>query len=122
MDLAVRLSGRSPGGAAKIATVASGLFGMISGSAVANVATTGNFTIPLMKRLGYSPALAGGIEAVASTGGQIAPPVMGAAAFVMAEIHGRSHFDIAKAAVLPAFLGSEGRRVGKGGGRTCESR
>lgn len=104
MDLAVRLSGRSPGGAAKIATVASGLFGMISGSAVANVATTGNFTIPLMKRLGYSPALAGGIEAVASTGGQIAPPVMGAAAFVMAEILGRSYFDIAKAAVLPAFL------------------
>ena len=104
MDLAVRLSGRSPGGAAKIATVASGLFGTISGSAVANVATTGNFTIPLMKRLGYPPALAGGIEAVASTGGQIAPPVMGAAAFVMAEIIGRSYFDIAKAAVLPAFL------------------
>lgn len=104
MDLAIRLSGRSPGGAAKIATVASGLFGMISGSAVANVATTGNFTIPLMKRLGYPPALAGGIEAVASTGGQIAPPVMGAAAFVMAEIIGRSYFDIAMAAVLPAFL------------------
>lgn len=104
MDLAIRLSGRSPGGAAKIATVASGLFGTISGSAVANVATTGNFTIPLMKRLGYGPALAGGIEAVASTGGQIAPPVMGAAAFVMAEIIGRSYFDIAKAAVLPAFL------------------
>ncbi len=104
MDLAVRVSGRSPGGAAKIATVASGLFGTISGSAVANVATTGNFTIPLMKRLGYPPALAGGIEAVASTGGQIAPPVMGAAAFVMAEIIGRSYFDIAKSAVLPAFL------------------
>ncbi len=104
MDLAVRVSGRSPGGAAKIATVASGLFGTISGSAVANVATTGNFTIPLMKRLGYPPALAGGIEAVASTGGQIAPPVMGAAAFVMAEIIGRSYFDIAKAAVLPAFV------------------
>jgi TRAP transporter 4TM/12TM fusion protein len=104
MDLAIRLSGRSPGGAAKIATVASGLFGTISGSAVANVATTGNFTIPLMKRLGYPPALAGGIEAVASTGGQIAPPVMGAAAFVMAEIIGRSYVDIAKAAILPAFL------------------
>lgn len=104
MDLAIRVSGRSPGGAAKMATVASGLFGTISGSAVANVATTGNFTIPLMKRLGYPPALAGGIEAVASTGGQIAPPVMGAAAFVMAEIIGRSYFDIAMAAVLPAFL------------------
>ena len=104
MDLAVRVSGRSPGGAAKVATVASGLFGMISGSAVANVATTGNFTIPLMKRLGYPAPLAGGIEAVASTGGQIAPPIMGAAAFVMAEIIGRSYFDIAMAAVLPAFL------------------
>lgn len=104
MDLAVRVSGRSPGGAAKVATVASGLFGMISGSAVANVATTGNFTIPLMKRLGYPAPLAGGIEAVASTGGQIAPPVMGAAAFVMAEIIGRSYFDIAVAAALPAFL------------------
>ena len=104
MDLAIRVSGRSPGGAAKMATVASGLFGTISGSAVANVATTGNFTIPLMKRLGYPPALAGGIEAVASTGGQIAPPVMGAAAFVMAEIIGRSYFDIAIAAFLPAFL------------------
>ncbi|TXL64871.1 TRAP transporter permease [Zeimonas arvi] len=104
MDLAIRVSGRSPGGAAKMATVASGLFGTISGSAVANVATTGNFTIPLMKRLGYPPALAGGIEAVASTGGQIAPPVMGAAAFVMAEIIGRSYFDIAAAAFLPAFL------------------
>lgn len=104
MDLAVRLSGRSVGGAAKMATVASGLFGTISGSAVANVATTGNFTIPLMKRLGYPPALAGGIEAVASTGGQIAPPVMGAAAFVMAEILGRSYVDIAKAAIIPAFL------------------
>jgi len=104
MDLAIRVSGRSPGGAAKMATVASGLFGTISGSAVANVATTGNFTIPLMKRLGYPAPLAGGIEAVASTGGQIAPPVMGAAAFVMAEIIGRSYFDIAKAAFLPAFL------------------
>ncbi len=104
MDLAIRVSGRSPGGAAKMATVASGLFGTISGSAVANVATTGNFTIPLMKRLGYPPALAGGVEAVASTGGQIAPPVMGAAAFVMAEIIGRSYFDIAVAAILPAFL------------------
>ncbi|MGQ9368646.1 TRAP transporter permease [Azospirillum sp. ST 5-10] len=104
MDLAVRVSGRSPGGAAKVATVASGLFGMISGSAVANVATTGNFTIPLMKRLGYPAPLAGGIEAVASTGGQIAPPIMGAAAFVMAEIIGRSYFDIALAAALPAFL------------------
>lgn len=75
----MRLGGRAPGGGAKIATIASGLFGMVSGSAVANVATTGNFTIPLMKRLGYPPAMAGGTEAVASTGGQLAPPIMGAA-------------------------------------------
>ena len=82
MDLALRISGRSPGGAAKVATVASGLFGMVSGSAVANVATTGNFTIPMMKRLGYPHPFAAGVEAVASTGGQIAPPILGAAAFI----------------------------------------
>lgn len=104
MDIAVRLSGRSVGGAAKIATVASGLFGMVSGSAVGNVATTGAFTIPLMKRLGYPAALAGAVEAVASTGGQLAPPIMGAAAFIMAEIIGSNYLTIAAAAVLPAFL------------------
>ena len=91
MDLAMRLGGRQPGGAAKIATIASGMFGMISGSAVANVATTGNFTIPMMKRLGYPAPFAAAVEAVASTGGQIAPPIMGAAAFVMAEILGVSY-------------------------------
>ncbi len=104
IDLSMRIGGRSPGGAAKVATVASGLFGMVSGSAVANVATTGNFTIPMMKRLGYSPALAGAVEAVASTGGQIAPPILGAAAFVMAEILGVSYLRIAAAALLPAIL------------------
>ncbi|MGB7398910.1 TRAP transporter permease [Castellaniella sp.] len=104
MDMAVRVSGRSVGGAAKIATVASGLFGMVSGSAVGNVATTGAFTIPLMKRLGYPAALAGAVEAVASTGGQLAPPIMGAAAFIMAEIIGSNYLTIAAAAVLPAFL------------------
>ncbi|MBN9671503.1 TRAP transporter permease [Roseibium aggregatum] len=104
MDLAMRLGGRQPGGAAKIATIASGLFGMISGSAVANVATTGNFTIPMMKRLGYPPAFAAAVEAVASTGGQIAPPIMGAAAFVMAEILGVSYVTIIAAAVVPALL------------------
>ncbi len=104
MDLALRVSGRSTGGAAKIATVASGIFGMVSGSSVANVATTGNFTIPLMKRLGYPPALAGAVEAVASTGGQLAPPIMGAAAFIMAEILGVEYIRIAAAALLPAFL------------------
>ncbi|WP_372097403.1 TRAP transporter permease [Tistrella mobilis] len=104
MDVAIRLGGRQPGGAAKIATIASGLFGMISGSAVANVATTGNFTIPMMIRLGYPRAFAAAVEAVASTGGQIAPPIMGAAAFVMAEILGVSYVTIIVAAVLPAVL------------------
>ncbi|WP_346908650.1 TRAP transporter fused permease subunit [uncultured Roseibium sp.] len=104
MDLAMRIGGRQAGGAAKIATIASGLFGMISGSAVANVATTGNFTIPMMKRLGYPPAFAAAVEAVASTGGQIAPPIMGAAAFVMAEILGVSYLKIIAAAVVPALL------------------
>ncbi|WNL41252.1 TRAP transporter fused permease subunit [Halomonas sp. PAMB 3264] len=104
MDLALRISGRSPGGAAKVATVASGLFGMVSGSAVANVATTGNFTIPMMKRLNYPRPFAAGVEAVASTGGQIAPPILGAAAFIMAEIIGESYLRIALAALLPAVL------------------
>ena len=104
MDLAMRIGGRQAGGAAKIATIASGLFGMISGSAVANVATTGNFTIPMMKRLGYPPAFAAAVEAVASTGGQLAPPIMGAAAFVMAEILGVSYIQIITAAIIPALL------------------
>ncbi|MBY6092553.1 TRAP transporter permease [Maritimibacter alkaliphilus] len=104
MDVAMRLGGRQPGGAAKIATIASGLFGMISGSAVANVATTGNFTIPMMIRLGYPRPFAAAVEAVASTGGQIAPPIMGAAAFVMAEILGTSYVTIIVAAILPAML------------------
>lgn len=103
-DLSARAGGSSPGGAAKIATVASGLFGAISGSSVANIATTGNFTIPLMKRLRYPPALAGGVEAIASTGGQLAPPIMGTAAFVMAELVGMNYWHIALAALLPAIL------------------
>lgn len=104
MDIAARLGGRQPGGAAKIAAIASGMFGMISGSAVANVATTGNFTIPLMARLGYPRPFAAAVEAVASTGGQIAPPIMGAAAFVMAEILGVPYAAIIAAAVLPALM------------------
>ncbi|WP_308917621.1 TRAP transporter fused permease subunit [Jannaschia sp. LMIT008] len=104
MDFAMRIGGRQPGGAAKIATIASGLFGMISGSAVANVATTGNFTIPMMVRLGYPRPFAAAVEAVASTGGQIAPPIMGAAAFVMAEILGMSYWTIILGAILPALL------------------
>jgi TRAP transporter 4TM/12TM fusion protein len=104
MDMAILLGGRSPGGAAKIATIASGLFGTINGSAVANAATVGNFTIPLMQRLKYPSTFAAAVEAVASTGGQIAPPVMGAGAFVMAEILGMSYAKIMVAAILPAFL------------------
>lgn len=104
MDLAMRLGGRQKGGAAKIAIISSGLFGMISGSAVANVATTGNFTIPMMRRLGYPGSLAAAVEAVASTGGQIAPPIMGAAAFVMAEILGIAYVDVMVAAIIPAVL------------------
>ncbi|MFY0634291.1 MAG: TRAP transporter fused permease subunit [Vannielia sp.] len=104
IDLAMRLGGRQAGGAAKIATIASGLFGMISGSSVANVATTGNFTIPMMIRLGYPRPFAAAVEAVASTGGQIAPPIMGAAAFVMAEIVEVPYSAIIKAALLPAIL------------------
>ncbi len=104
IDLAMRLGGRAPGGGAKIATIASGLFGMVSGSAVANVTTTGNFTIPLMKRLGYPPPMAAGTEAVASTGGQLAPPIMGAAAFIMAEIIGVEYVTIILAASLPAVM------------------
>jgi len=104
MDIAIRISGKAVGGAAKIATIASGLFGMVSGSAVGNVATTGAFTIPLMKRLRYPAAIAGAVEAVASTGGQLAPPIMGAAAFIMAEILGTSYLYIAAAAILPALL------------------
>ncbi|NDV89446.1 TRAP transporter fused permease subunit [Aurantimonas aggregata] len=104
MDLAMRIGGKSPGGAAKMATIASGLFGMVSGSAVANVATTGNFTIPLMRRLNYPAPFAAAVEAVASTGGQLAPPIMGAAAFVMAEILGISYVDVMVAAILPALF------------------
>ncbi|WP_020680250.1 TRAP transporter permease [Marinobacterium rhizophilum] len=104
LNLSLRVGGRSRGGAAKIATIASGLFGMVSGSSVANVATTGNFTIPMMRRLGYPPALAGGVEAVASTGSQLAPPIMGAAAFIMAELIDKPYTEIALGAVLPALL------------------
>lgn len=103
-DLSARAGGRAPGGAAKIATIASGLFGSINGSTVANVATTGNFTIPLMKRLRYPAPFSGAVEAVASTGGQLAPPIMGTAAFVMAELVDVNYWRIALAAILPAFL------------------
>jgi TRAP transporter 4TM/12TM fusion protein len=104
MNIAVGLAGTSPGGPAKIAVVSSCLFGSISGSAVANVYGTGTFTIPLMKRIGYPAAFAGGVEATASTGGQLMPPVMGAAAFVMASLMGVQYKDVMIAALLPAIL------------------
>jgi len=104
MDIATGATGKSRGGPAKAAVVGSSLMGMISGTAVANVLTTGTISIPLMKRNGYQPHVAGAIEAVASTGGQLMPPVMGAAAFIMADLTERPYLDIAKAAILPSFL------------------
>jgi TRAP transporter 4TM/12TM fusion protein len=104
IDLATSVGGWFRGGPAKIAVLASSLFGTINGSAVANVVGTGIFTIPLMKRVGYSPRFAGAVEAVSSTGGQIMPPVMGAAAFVMADMMGVPYLAVVKAAVIPALL------------------
>ncbi|KAF0194543.1 MAG: TRAP transporter 4TM/12TM fusion protein [Bacillota bacterium] len=103
-DLAMAASGRMVGGPAKVAVVSSALVGMISGSAASNVATTGAFTIPLMKRVGYKPYFAGAIEAAASTGGQFMPPIMGSVAFIMAEFIGVPYLTIAAAAVIPALL------------------
>jgi len=96
--------GWATGGPAKVAVIASALFGTISGHSVANVYGTGTFTIPLMKKMGYRPEYAGAVEAAASAGGQIMPPIMGAAAFIMAEIMGVSYLSICKAAILPALL------------------
>lgn len=104
MDFALALAGHTSGGPAKVAVITSSLFGTVSGSAVANVMTTGTFTIPLMMRTGYRPAFAGAVEAVASTGGQLMPPIMGAAAFVMAEFLGVSYLTVAAFAILPAVL------------------
>jgi TRAP transporter 4TM/12TM fusion protein len=104
IDLANFVAGRVRGGAAQVAVVASAMFGMFSGAAVANVATTGAFTIPTMKRAGYSPAFAGAVEAAASSGGQIMPPIMGTGAFVMAELLGIPYLHIMVAAVIPALL------------------
>jgi TRAP transporter 4TM/12TM fusion protein len=103
-DVAAAISGGKPGGPAKVAVVSSGLFGMVSGSPTADVVTTGSVTIPAMKRLGYGGAVAGAVETAASTGGSIMPPVMGSAAFLMAEYTGISYRDIAIAAFLPALL------------------
>lgn len=104
MDLACLLTRNSQGGPAKVAIFASALFGTISGSAAANVYGTGTFTIPLMKKVGYTPHFAGAVEAVASTGGQMMPPIMGAAAFIMADVIGVSYLTIAKAALIPSVL------------------
>ncbi len=104
MDLSYAAAGRFRGGPGKIAVVASALFGTISGAPVANVSTTGAFTIPLMKKVGYEPHFAAAIEAVASTGGSIMPPVMGAAAFIMSEMTGLPYGEICVAAAIPAIL------------------
>ena len=103
-DLALSIAGGMRGGPAKVSIISSGLMGTISGSAVANVATTGTITIPLMKSLGYQPVFAACVEAIASTGGMIMPPIMGAAAMIMAEFLGVSYFTIVKAAIIPALL------------------
>lgn len=104
MEFAQAFTGTTPGGPAKIAVVSSALFGSISGAAVANVYGTGTFTIPLMKRIGYPPFFAGAVEAVASSGGQIMPPIMGAGAFIMASLLGIQYRLVMIAAILPALL------------------
>ena len=103
-DIAYGLMGRQVGGPAKAAVVSSAFMASISGSAVSNVATTGTFTIPLMKRMGYPPAFAGAVEACASTGGVFTPPVMGAVAFIMAEFLGVPYWEVVKAAAIPALI------------------
>src|SRR5690606_17251533 len=103
-DFSLGTVGHTRGGPAKVSVVASGLMGTINGSGVANVVTTGQFTIPLMKRFGFRPAFAGGVEATSSMGGQIMPPVMGAVAFIMAETIGVPSPEVLKAAVVPAIL------------------
>ena len=103
-DIAYGLMGRQVGGPAKAAVMSSAFMASISGSAVSNVATTGTFTIPLMKRMGYPPAFAGAVEACASTGGVFTPPVMGAVAFIMAEFLGVPYWDVVKAAAIPALI------------------
>lgn len=103
-DIALTMVGRTAGGPAKVAVLASALLGMINGSAIANVATTGTITIPMMKKTGYKKEFAAAVEAVASTGGQFAPPIMGAVGFVMAEFMGVSYTSVLVAACIPAFL------------------
>ncbi len=104
IDLANKVAGASSGGPAKVAVISSALCGMVSGSSVGNTVTTGSVTIPMMKKTGYKPEFAGAVEAAASTGGQIMPPIMGAAAFLMAEYVNLPYGEIALKAILPAFL------------------
>ena len=104
IDVANAIAGWASGGPAKVAVLSSGLMGTVSGSSVANVVGTGSLTIPMMKKLGYHKDFAGAVEAASSTGGQLMPPVMGAAAFLMAEFVGVPYVEIVKAAVIPAFL------------------
>ncbi len=104
IDIGNALAGWASGGPAKVAVVTSAFEGMVEGSSVSNVVGSGSFTIPMMKKLGYKPEFAGAVEATASTGGQIMPPIMGAAAFLMAEFLGIKYTQVAKAAIIPAFL------------------
>ncbi|TVQ77949.1 MAG: TRAP transporter permease [Bradymonadales bacterium] len=104
IQLAYSLLGRFRGGPAKAAVLASGLTGMVSGSSIANTVTTGTFTIPLMKKAGYPAVKAGAIEVAASTNGQLMPPIMGAAAFIIAEYTGLSYFEVVRAAIVPALI------------------
>lgn len=104
INIANSIAGKARGGPAKVAVISSSFFGTISGSAVANVVGTGTYTIPLMKRTGYTPHFAASVEAVASSGGQLVPPVMGAAAFVISEMTGESYLKICIAAIIPSLL------------------
>jgi TRAP transporter 4TM/12TM fusion protein len=104
IDLANAIAGKRIGGPAKVAVISSALQGTVSGSSVANTVSTGSFTIPAMKRLGYKPEFAGAVEAAASTGGQLMPPIMGAAAFLMAESTGFTYASVVKSAMIPALL------------------
>lgn len=103
-DFALSIAGKSAGGPAKVSVVTSALFGTISGNAVSNVVTTGAFTIPLMKKTGYEPEFAGAVEAVSSTAGQLMPPIMGASAFIMADITGIAYSKICLSAIVPVLL------------------
>ena len=104
IDATYRITGQRTGGPGLAAVISSGFFGMISGSGVANVVTTGTFTIPLMRRVGYRPEFAGAVEAAASNGGSYMPPIMGAGAFLLAELTETSYYEIIKIALFPALL------------------